>query len=128
MSTRKQSPKQAAFLFFLRNAGYSFDPKTESKQAGRARCARQLAAAEREASELGYYFEWYDDWDGCIGCDCDSPDCECSTGEPHECLVCQIFAPDCESCAASLGSICKPSTEYRRVIEAELALEALSNR
>lgn len=126
MATTKQTPKQAAYLFFLKNAGYSYTPGTETPKAGRSRCARELAKAERDAAALGYYFEWCNDWDGCIGCDCGEDSCSCSTGEPHECLVCQIFPPESESCAASLGSICEPSREYRRVIEAELALEALA--
>ena len=84
--------------------------------------ARLLAKAERDARALGYTFEWTDDIDGCIGCDCDSPDCACSTGESHECLVC-LMRDSHGICCQSLGSICEPSREYRRVIEAELALE-----
>ena len=122
---RKQTAKQQAYLFFLRNAGYSYDPKTQTKQQGRAASARRLAKAERDARALGYMFEWQDDCDGCIGCSCDSPECDCSTGEPHECLVC-LMHNSRGVCCQSLGSVCEPSREYRRVIEAELALEEVS--
>jgi hypothetical protein len=122
----KQTPKQQAYLFFLRNAGYSYDPKTQTKQQGRSETARKLAKAERDARALGYTFEWEYDSDGCIGCDCDSPDCDCSTGEPHETLGCRMIHPDTGRGVRSLWGICKPSREYRRVIEAELALEEVS--
>jgi hypothetical protein len=120
-----KTAKQQAYLFFLRNAGYSYDPQTQTKQADRSECARKLAKAERDARALGYTFEWEYDSDGCIGCDCNSPDCACSTGESHECLVC-LMRDSHGICCQSLGSICEPSREYRRVVEAELALEEVS--
>ena len=123
-STRNPTPKQAAFLFFLRNAGSSYNPKTQTKRQGQYAGARQLAKAERDARALGYTFDWQNDSDGCIGCDCDSPDCKCSSGEPHECLVCLMRDSD-GKVVQSLGSVCEPSREYRRVVEAELALEQL---
>ena len=126
MATTKMSPKQIAFTFFLANAGFSYDPKTETPAKGRARCARQLAKAERDAAALGFTFEWDYDQEGCIGCSCDSPDCKCSTGEDHECLSCLCRNADGEV-VASLSSICEPSREYRRVVEAELAEEALQS-
>ncbi len=123
--SRHQSPKQAAFYFFLKNAGSSCDPKIETARQGKARGARRLAKAERDACALGYTFEWEQDQDGCIGCDCDDPECKCSTGEDHECLVC-LMRDSAGSVVQSLGSICGPSREYGRVIEAELALEELN--
>jgi predicted metal-binding protein len=115
---------QTPYQFFLKHAGYSYDPKTETQIQGRRRCARSMAKAEREASEQGYTFKWSDDPDGCIGCDCGAEDCDCSTGSEHETLVC-IAVDGTGEYKASLGAICKPSREYRRVIEAELALESL---
>ena len=120
-----KTAKQQAYLFFLKNGASSYNPAIETKQQGRSECARKLAKAERDARALGYTFEWEYDSDGCIGCDCNSPDCACSTGESHECLVCLM----CDSngkVVQSLGSVCEPSREYRRVIEAELALEGVS--
>jgi hypothetical protein len=133
---RKQTPKQAAFYFFLKNAGYSYDPKRQTARQDRAECARKLAKAERDAKALGYSFEWIYDEDGCTGCDCGSKDCKCSTGESHETYVCVMLngEPSCYdgygrpmggAVLQSLGGICEPSKEYRRVVEAELALEEL---
>ena len=120
-----KTAKQQAYLFFLKNAGSSYDPKTQTKRQGQAAGARKLAKAERDARALGYTFEWAYDVGGCIGCDCDSPECACSTGEPHECLVC-LMRDSNGKVVQSLGSVCEPSREYRRVVEAELALEEVS--
>jgi hypothetical protein len=116
-----KTAKQQAYLFFLRNAGFSYDPKTQTKQAGRAACAHKLAKAERDARALGYTFEWSHDLDGCIGCDCGSDDCACATGEHHECLSVLMYDPEHKHVVDSLDSICEPTWDYRRVIEAELA-------
>jgi hypothetical protein len=53
---RKPSAKQLAFQFFLAHAGYSYDPTKETERQGRARCARQLAKAESDASRVGIHF------------------------------------------------------------------------
>lgn len=120
-ASRPQSPtKQQAYLFFLRHAGLSYNPATETRQQGRAAGARRLAAAERDARALGYRFEWQYDPAGCIGGG--AADCDCSTGRAHECMVCLMLDP-AGVCRQSLGSVCKPSRDYRRVVEAELALE-----
>lgn len=121
----KQTAKQQAYLFFLRNAGTSYDPKTQTPRQGKAEGARKLAKAERDARALGYTFEWFVDIEGCNGCDCGSPDCACSTGESHECLVC-LMRDAAGICCQSLGSVCSPSRSYMRVVEAELALEEVS--
>lgn len=124
-TTAKQSAKQAAFWFFYREAGYSWNPQTQTRRQGRAETARKLAKAERDARALGYTFEWEYDQDGCIGCDCGNESCDCFTGTEHECLCC--VARDANgNVVASLGSVCNPSREYRRVVEAELASEALA--
>jgi hypothetical protein len=120
-----KTAKQQAYLFFLKNGASSYNPTIETKRQGYARMARLLAKAERDARALGYTFEWTDDIDGCIGCDCDSPECDCSTGEPHECLVC-LMRDSNGKVVQSLGSVCKPSRSYGRVVEAELALEEVS--
>jgi hypothetical protein len=117
-------------LFFYEHAGYSYDPKTESADEGRVRCAREMAKAEAFVKGQEYEYEW--DWDesGCNGCDCDSPDCKCSTGEEHETLCVSLFNPrdretDKYATLVSLSGICGADAKYRRVIEAELALEAM---
>lgn len=114
----------AAFRFFLANAGYSysFDPKTETKQAGRARCARRLAKAERDARALGYTFEWEDGWS--IG-DHQREYGECyADGGPDTCETC-LMRDQNGKVVQSLGCIDDATPAYRRVIEAELALEEL---
>ncbi len=117
------SPKQAAYLFFLKHAGYSVK-QGETQCAGRSRCARELAKAERDARALGYTFEWVFDQSGCIGCDCGLDDCPCFSGDAHETLGCVVHDAE-QNVLASLWGICDPAREYCRVIEAELALESL---
>ena len=122
----------AAVEFFKAQAGYGYNPETETPDEGKQRCAEQLAQAETLAKQLGYFAVWEQDQDGCVGCDCQSPDCACSNGDEHECLVCLLYdgsKPLDEGVmwpVASLGSVCQPSREYMRVVEAELALEALA--
>lgn len=111
--------------FFYDHAGSSYNPKTETEEQGRIRGAQALAKAEAFAAEQGFIFSWSQDEDGCIGCDCGSEDCACASGEPHDCRVCVMYDASGEDVLASLGSICEPSKEYCRVVEAELALEAM---
>ncbi len=101
-------------------------PKTETPEAGRLRCAQDLAAAEEFAAELEWVFSWDADEDGCIGCDCGSEDCACSMGTWHDVMSC-VLRNQAGDVLASLGSICDPSADYARVIEAELASEAMVN-
>jgi hypothetical protein len=111
--------------FFFDNAGYSYDPRTETRKQGRLRCARALALAEETAAERNWEFLWDADQDGCIGCDCGAEDCKCCTGEPHEILCCALKDAD-GKILASMGGICEPTRDYGRIVEAELASEALS--
>jgi len=109
-------------LFFYTHAGYSYDPKTEIREQGRIRCAIELADAEATAQRLGYEYEW--DYDQC-------PDLSWMSDEvrqqEHEVLCCRIVDP--ENRRYSLASLCgitDPDSGYRRVIEAELAQEAIA--
>jgi hypothetical protein len=110
-------------FFFYRNAGYSYDSKTETPEQGRLRCAKELADAETIGQRLGYVLEW--DFDEC-------PDLSWMSDEErehdHEVLCCRI--PDPENTRHSLASlygITDPDSRYRRVIEAELAAEAIAD-
>ncbi len=110
-------------FFFYQTAGYSYDAKTETPDQGRLRCAVELAKAEEYASNLGWEFEW--EWDS-------DPDLSWMSDEEreqnHEVLCCRI--PDPDNTRYSLASLCgitDPDSDYRRVIEAELASEAIAD-
>lgn len=112
-------PEDRRVEFFKEHAGFSVAPG-ESEDQGRDRTARKLANAELRAGQLGVRFVWeperfpvdhvkeYDVYDA----------------EPATCEVCLAYdaAGDVR---ASLGCIDDATTEYRRVVEAELAIEVL---
>lgn len=108
--------------FFYDNAGYSHLPAKETAEEGHLRSAREYAEAETWAIDNGYYFDWIIDSNGCSGCGCESEDCVCSTGIDHETYGC-IMRSDDDKHLQSLWGICNPDAAYRRVVEAELALE-----
>lgn len=118
----------SAVAFFVKHAGCSYDPLTETPEDGRVRCARELAKAETLARELGYSFRWDVDPDvtsaDWIGARSDGG----KYRDPWNTWVCDIIGPDGEF-VDSLGGIDfgrdgEPWGEaYRRVIEAQLALE-----
>lgn len=138
--------KPSAVRFFFKAAGYSWNPKTETKIQGRWRGARELAAAEKRAKELGLTIVWEYDED---------PDTSWMDAEQladlrngsTEMLCCYVFkdAKDCGRCEsfadytrhhwvrpeilASLSGIhtdVDDKFHYRRVVGAELAMEALA--
>lgn len=115
-AAHRQSPKQAAYLFFLKHAGYSM-AQGETQRAGRSRSARELAKAERDAAALGFTFEWTDDW----SCNHEKE----FSYTPHACESCVCYDGD-SNVVASLGCIDDATREYRRMVEAELAMEALA--
>ena len=49
--------------FFYDNAGYSYDPKLESQEQGKIRCAIFLANATKWAFKEGISFQWDVDQD-----------------------------------------------------------------
>jgi hypothetical protein len=122
----------SAFDFFLAHAGYSYDPKTETQEEGRRRRARLLADAEVKATALGLIAQWHEDdnpdrsfMDADAGGDYDDEDRRCA-----EFYLCEILSPEGESLEI-LGSIHEDIRDpvgaryYRRVVEAELFLQAL---
>lgn len=139
MHTRKQgrTKRALAVQFFYKHAGYSYNvAQGETKEQGKRRAARAYADAEAWASREGLVYDWlYDDMP-CDGCDCGSDDCDCSTGAAHETLGCVLYRPcpdhgiDCKHAEVlqSLWGICGATSEYRRVVEAELALEAMPSQ
>ena len=122
MQTTKQTPKQAAYYFFLKHAGYSYDPKTQTPKQGRSACVRKLAKAERDARALGYTFSWQDDWQ--VGNHFEEYGEAYADGGPDTCESCVMY-DEAGNVLQSLGCIDNADRNYRRVIEAELALEQL---
>ena len=108
--------------FFLANAGYSWNPKTETETEGRQRSAESLAKAEDWALDNGYSFDWRED-------DLDSS--EFSDERPAWTLwQCTMFNASGEI-VQELGGIdfgrdgSPWGDSYRRAVEAELALEQM---
>ena len=117
-----------ATLFFAKHAGSATPP-------GRMACARELAKAERWAEGI-LTFKW--EWDDCPDLsDCDT--CEhLGRCRDRECLRCKYWSRHEHEILAvssrymdgsqgpSLGGIEDSDEDYRRVVEAELALEAMA--
>lgn len=114
--------------FFYDNAGYSYDPATETSEQGRERCAREMARAEAYGREQGWEVEWawdnnpdesfVDDWNPAEQAEWKS--------QEHECFV-ALLRDRSDNVLASCGGIFDPSKPYMQVMEAELMLEALGD-
>lgn len=131
MQTTKQT--QEAFRFFQEHAGYCVGQ--------RAAGALRLAHAEHAAKAAGVVFVWEDEPDADLSY-LEQTDERgrylFSQGErerDHEVMWCRAVIPceehgvDCPHAQflASLGNIVDADRNYRRVVEAELALESLSD-
>jgi hypothetical protein len=126
---RRASAAHRAYTFFFTHAGYSYDPTTETARQGRAKCAKELAAAEKAASSRGWVFSWEEDADG--DANGEGPAESCSVyarcqdcGNVHTELA--LRGHDLSYPLASLCGIAGADDSYRRVIQAELAAEALA--
>lgn len=110
------------YHFFLKHAGYSYDPKTQTKMQGRIMGAKELAAAERWALDQGCSFDWEVD-------DVDSSDWsdERSSWNQWVCIMRDAHGNVMESlCGIDFGRDGEPWGEpYKRVVEAELASDAM---
>lgn len=112
------------FRFFFEHAGYSTPP-------GKAACALALARAEHVAKDIADAgFEWLDDFDQPIE---DLLDPSIFRSEEEFKVYCDRYRDHVEGCVlrdakgevrASLWAIIGADSNYRRVIEAELAHEA----
>lgn len=119
--TKKPAPKsnlKAAEEFFYENAGYGYGPG-ETPEQGRRRGAKLLAKAEAYAEQKGWKVSWEGD-DDAYSQYKDEP-------EVKEWLS-AILRDEKGNVLGSLGSIGDPSREYGRVVEAELALEAMPKK
>lgn len=116
--------------FFYDHAGWSHDPATETSEQGRERCARELAAAEREMRSRGWHAIVQEDDFGPMEDDAGSVELVAS-GEMVN-LEVILLSDDHAPCVHNvLGSLCSivvpgPDDPYIRVVTAELAAEAIS--
>ena len=110
-NNRISANRRAAFRFFQANAGFIVGRAAEY--------ALSLARAEEHASAHGWYTEWRHDDEGMRDWHCH---CGC---QPSEVLACILYDGAC-NVLASLWGIGDPDRSYRRVVEAELASEALA--
>lgn len=127
----ERGPQMNPYQFFLKHAGYSFNPQTETPMQGRIRCARALAKAERQARDQGFSYSWS------IDPDVDSSDFGDNLdngvlGEPWKLWQCAMYNADGRIVASlhaiDFGRDGSPwSDPYKRVVEAELAMEGLTN-
>ena len=81
----------------------------------------KLAEAEQWANGQGHTFQWRDDWE--IPSHVDEFDCY--DEEPSTCEWVEIVDAEGDPIGPSLGCVDDATDDYRRVIEAELAWEAM---
>ena len=116
-SQKAQDRLKKRVKFFMKHAGVSYQPGKETRAQGTRRGAKALARAEQYAEEQGWKVEWeYDQDEYQMG--------DAETEMPNEVLVAVLEDAD-GHVLKSLGGIGDPSDSYRRVVEAELALEAM---
>ena len=133
MPKTKAPPKLTADeKFFFDNAGYSYDSKTETAVEGKIRCAKQLALAERAAQLSEVKYDWqYEDFpiedalDPSVYDTREEFKAYCDKYRDNH--LCAIIRSKDGEVLGSLGSIIGADANYRRVIEAELALEAFAD-
>lgn len=107
--------------FFYDNAGWNYDPKTETSKQGKLRCAVELAKAEAWFEDSGLEYAVLPDEDA----DLSWMD-EAERNESHEVVGVVLQTPDGEH-VQSLWGIVDATPEYLRVIVAELASEEMHN-
>lgn len=129
--------------FFLEHASFSYDPNKETEEQGKQRCAQALADAEAWAQENGARFVWEIDadvdssdhsdeepayalWSCLLYMPCD----QCPTSEPDlarkidGCAIKRSLHAVQSLSAVDFGRDAEPCGQpYKRVVEAELALE-----
>lgn len=103
--------------FYYENAGYSYDPATQTPDEGRMETARNMASALCLTLGDGGVFRWEDDWAVDHGREFD---CYVDGG-PETCEWAGLYIDG--KLVASLGCVDDADDGYRRVIEGELALE-----
>jgi hypothetical protein len=111
-------------MFFYVHAGYSYKPGAETPDEGHERSARQYALAETWAHAQGLEYRWQDDW--MVQDHVAEYDCYDEGEGPETCESCLLVDPRRPGkVLASLGCIDDATSAYRRVVQAELALEIM---
>lgn len=132
-----------AVVFFLEHGGTSYNPTTENEEQGKQRGAEKLAAAETWAAASGAIFQWdVDDVDSSDfsderpvwqlwSCIMYMPCADCPEGITSEERIKRCTRKPSYHVRESLSGIDfgrggEPYGQpYQRVVEAELALEAM---
>lgn len=119
--------KPSAVRFFFSHAGYSYDPKTETKIQGRWKWARALATAEKAGQDQNLEFVWeYDQYPDTSWMDEQAlKELENGQTEILECVARQDGVVLASLCGIHIDV--NDRHQYRRVVEAELAMEALAH-
>ena len=117
--------------FFYNHAGYSYDPKHETIRQGKTKCARALASAEAAAREGGFCFKWSIDPHS-TSAEFDNDDFRGSNSDPWQLWQCCMFNSDGGTVNSlhgiDFGRDGNPwSDPYRRVVEAEIAMDGITN-
>lgn len=112
MSVKVDPKLKRAYAFFKENAGYVVGRSAEGALA--------LARAEAIASSLGWDVDWEEDPEEYQMGDAEE--------EPPNEVYNAMLRDEDGKVIGSLGGIGDPSRSYQRVVEAELALEALHER
>ena len=116
------TPDPLAVAFFAEHGGLSYFPDRETPEEGRDRNARGFARAEAAAKAQGLTILWTDDWE--VDHEREFPDAyPMHEGGPTTCERAEISHEG--ETFGSLGCIDDASDEYKRVVEAELAYDAL---
>jgi hypothetical protein len=112
--------------FFFEHAGYSYEPKQESPEQGRLRCAEDLARAEQWLQkQAGHSVEWeVDEYADRSGIEHDGSLFACLVTLP--CPTCGGLGKRQSLYGIDLGPDGSDEGGYRRVVEAELALELMN--
>lgn len=117
--SRGTAPLTGAAKFFYQHGGYSYK-RGQSKELARRQAATSMAAAEAYAEAHGWHVDWEEDLD-----EYQMGDLE--TEHPKEVLT-AVLRDANNKVLASLGAIGDPSRTYARIVEAELALEAMPGK
>lgn len=124
---QRQSPERDAMLaeataFFLEHGSHGWYRDRETEEQGRQRAARDSALAELYAKDHGWEIVWEDDWDRDTSHVEEFPDAY--DAEPDTCEMATLYDEE-GTLLGSLGCIDDASSEYRRVIFAQLADEQI---